>query len=302
MTKAMTWSDKTATTMNFLAAFIEAGGDINDRATWTRKRIAAAELKSTQLQNVSTQLFMAPALRQKESSAAAFWLSTQWAFKSFALNAMGNALLASPDAFTGNKEAAKVAGSHLVSALAYEGFNMGVKFGYGAAAVGAVSLLTGDEPDWPEISLDDVYNRTLNAFYNFFFGGLPSLADSFAKYAGNFFYTTATGKEQDTIYAAKDWPDIASKGFGPYSSILTSMVFDPAGLAMDVRKGKKVGDEKIDRVLGKMFAEFIVLASIIPFRGDISKLINTYASDQKKEAREKKEKKKSRRKLKKIYR
>lgn len=275
VTRIMSSSDKYSTQLTFLAAFIEAGGDMNDRSTWTPNRIAKAELRTAELQNVSSPVF-APEALQVNSEKDALINAAFWSFKSFALNGMMNFLLATPDALKGNTEARKIATAHLASALAFEVSSLGVKAGYAAIGLGLASAFGYEPPERKkDEELGDYLSRIItNAFYSLFFGGMPTYADAGMRYLLN---TTVFG-EDSPLYSVKKPEELPGKAIGPFEEMYT-VPMSTIDYMHDYLNDEKISDDKYYNLVGKVVAESILLTKFIPFRGDIVKTINSSKSE-----------------------
>jgi hypothetical protein len=290
VTGIMSTSDRMATTLNYLSALAKQGVDFTSLETMvktiTADRVAQADLNTILLQNVSSAAFTAPVLRPKEDGSAAIAQKILWGFKSFNLNAMINMWLSAPEIFS-NKEARNIFTSHLISNVTFELGARGVKYGlyyyaFNTAMQVGAAILGVEPPEPPEdksekSALEYAGEFALTTFINSMFGGLPTAADAMAKWAYNWAYTMVTGKEQDWVFAAKDFQELAPKLLGIYSGMAAPLI-DGATLLYDIRLGKDVTEARTNRIGLKVLSDIVAFMSFIPFRGDISKLIGTQAS------------------------
>jgi hypothetical protein len=169
--------------------------------------------------------------------------------------------------------------AHAISGLGFEVLSKGVRGVVYFKAAALVASALGFEPPErkkEESLMDYIKDVTINAFLNNYFGGLPSAADAMAKFTGNFAYEMATGEEQDVVFTPKDFKDMAARSLGVYSGAI-SPVIDAGVMAQDTRKGKNVSEDRWYTTIGKLVADMVAL-SPLPFRGDISKGVQTYTS------------------------
>lgn len=294
VTGVMGWSDRTAAQLTFLAAFLEAGADMNDKSTWTPERIAKAELKMAQLQNISSPVFAPEALRQ-DNAKSALLNAALWSFKSFSLNGMMNFLLSTPDAFTGNSEARKIALAHTTSALGFEIATTAVRGGYALAAYGIAQAFGYEPPEKKkdEDVLEYIKRILTNGFYSLFFGGMPSYADVTMKYFLNSTVMKAIyGEDSSPLIAPKEVKEIPGKALGPFEELWTIPLNTADYMSTYMDGGKKMGEDQTWEFFGKMFAEGILFAKGVPFRGDIAKTVRTGISESKAARYEKRKRKK----------
>lgn len=294
VTGVMGWSDRTAAQLTFLAAFLEAGADMNDKSTWTPERIAKAELKMAQLQNISSPVFAPEALRQ-DNAKSALLNAALWSFKSFSLNGMMNFLLSTPDAFTGNSEARKIALAHTTSALGFEMATTAVRGGYALAAYGIAQMFGYEPPEKKkdEDALEYIKRILTNGFYSLFFGGMPSYADVTMKYFLNSTVMKAIyGEDSSPLIAPKEVKEIPGKALGPFEELWTIPLNTADYMSTYMDGGKKMGEDQTWEFFGKMFAEGILFAKGVPFRGDIAKVVRTGISESKAARYEKRKRKK----------
>ena len=294
--KVMGWSDRTAAQLTFLSAFIEAGANMDDASTWTPERIAKAELKTAQLQNISSPIY-APETLRADNSKSALLNAALWSFKSFSMNGMMNFLLSTPDALRGNTEARRIALAHATSALGFEASSIAVKGGYALAAYGIAQAFGYEPPEKKkeEDVLDYVKRILTNGFYSLFFGGMPSYADNAMRYILNSTVFKWMYGEESPLYSAKKPEELPGKALGPFEEMYT-LPLHTMDYMSDYIGNEKITEDETWELFGKIVAEGIMFSRIVPFRGDIAKTIRTGIGEAK---QAKYERRKRRKKLKK---
>lgn len=288
VTKLVSVSDRYAAYINYLAALESNGFDItNPNAVPTDKQIAAADMTTIQLQNVSSPIFTAPALRpaQRVDGPAGGWLAliqaSQFAFKSFAANAMAQTLYSLPDAVK-SSDARKIVGAHMISTLGFEALNTLVRKGYiiaGGFAINAfTAMLTGNwEPPKEkdkEKPQEELFDAFLNGVYNLMFGGLPSAGDAALRFGLESMYVMVFGKEAEALIAPGTKEQLAYKSIGMFGGIGGPIV-DQVVMWRDIQSGVDVTNERKLRTYGRVLAELISVWAVFPFRGDLSKVVTT---------------------------
>jgi hypothetical protein len=279
--KVMGWSDRTAAQLTFLSAFIEAGADMDDASTWTPERIAKAELKTAQLQNISSPIYAPEALRA-DNSKSALLNAALWSFKSFSMNGMMNFLLSAPEAVRGNTEARRIALAHATSALGFEASSIAVKGGYALAAYGIAQAFGYEPPERKkeEDALDYIKRILTNGFYSLFFGGMPSYADNAMRYILNSTVLKWIYGEDSPLYSAKKPEELPGKALGPFEEMYT-LPLHTMDYMSDYIGQEKITEDETWELFGKIVAEGIMFSRIVPFRGDIAKTIRTGISESK---------------------
>ena len=286
----MSKSDAASARLTWLAAFFEAGGDLNKPSTWTEDRFIKAGSKTTSLQNTSSAIFTGSAFQRADSGQAALWKAAMLSFKSFAANTMVNFWLAAPQAFT-RKEAAQIAAAQATSSLAY-GVASPLRGIIYAGAVNAIAkILTGEEPPEEPDNEDYFIKGTIEGMYSLMFGGLPNFVDPYLRlFLSETIIKDAvdsdnykTGTPEAYLYSAKDMNAASKTLLGIYGPLAYSM-FDmsmyayegsKAGMGFGDKTTEEVNNDYRTAVVGAA-AELVVLNPYIPLRGDIYKATNKY--------------------------
>jgi hypothetical protein len=286
VTKVMSISDKGAAQLTWIASMIEQGADIKNPDTWTQEQVTNSDLKTTQLQNSSSTLFL-PKVLERDSESAMLLASILYSFKSFQLNAMMNLIANVPDAFS-QPSARKTIAALAVSALGYEMAALGVMKVYTTVGL-TIAAALGYEP--PEEKKNKKAPSTTtkvltNSFYNLLFGGLSNVTDSVWRYAinqgvipflvGDYDHKGKLKFDQTTqspLYGPTDLKQTFYKMFGVFSGLAQDMI-EYSDMQFDRVKGTDISGEREEKNFDNLIGDVVSMAPLLPFRGDISKLWN----------------------------
>lgn len=281
-TGVLRWSDKQAARLTWLAAFYEAGGDLNKP---TIEAVTAAERKTMLLQNVSDVTF-APSLFKTDNQYKRLIISETMAFKSFALQQMLNTYNAIPHVFN-KPEARKILAANVTNSLMYSAVSVLLITPF-YEMLG--NLFSGeDEDDDKEFTKgQQVFTNTV---FDIFFSGYPGFAESFLKLQINKYISPALygdGEDKFNKYSQSPiyGPNTVKETFfsGPYSDLVEMI---DRNIELSSRAAGE--DEEIPQheLNSMMFVDAMSVIKVVPFRGEIIKIANKYAKDVKKSEREK---------------
>lgn len=287
--------DKWAATMVWFAAFIDAGGTLDNP---TEDAVIRAERAVGVMQNMSDMNFSAP-LFKYDSNWKKFAMGMFYAFKSFSLNAEINLIASSRYALSSN-EAKKVAAAQFGAILAYRTLQ---------AYIGAslYKSLLGDDDDDEEKTYSKGTEILANSIWDSVIGGwMPAMGDSMARWLFN--NTLAKGMfKQDyeewdqfknsPIYSTPKAEGAYKTAIGPgFNSMVESTIdltgyladyYDSEKFENDMAEAEKL-EEKNNIKLLKGFGTIIGASGNvpIPLRGDIKRIIDTIVRIKKKKQRE----------------
>jgi hypothetical protein len=263
-TATLRWSDKQAARITWLSAFFEAGGDLNNP---TKEAIVAAERKTMLLQNVSDVTF-APEIFKPKSGIERLAISQFMSFKSFAFNQFLNSLYSIRDAGK-SAEARKMLSANILNVLMYQiASQLLVQPSYNFL----VEALFGDAEE-PEEEQDVMDNIFVRAYYDFLFGGMPTVAEQLLKLLAAK-STDALLPEDNAlntvnVFSPKKVEEIFAEG--PYGD-LAKTFYESSQVVFDSMKEEgELSEERKQYITLRMWADALLFINV-PFRGDISKI------------------------------
>lgn len=280
---ALRAGDKFAARAVWFAAFFDAGGTLENP---TKEAIIRAERTVGLLQNMSDINFSAPIFKQS-TVAKKILLGMFMAYKSFAINAFLSMVSAGPRIFK-SKEARKIMTAQVGSALAYHALAVMItKPLYEALANG-----DDDDEDKEEKRFSATEDILSNTAWDLLVGQwAPSVVDQIARW---FFNETAAKKLYQPEFDEFD-KYVDSPIFGPnkfddaYKSMMGPGMREPMNVVKDGLTALSIqssqdayfnsleDEEKLDNAWKDFWESMAILtvggSTIVPFRGDIKRLI-----------------------------
>jgi hypothetical protein len=278
---ALRHGDKFAARLVWFSEFFASGGTLEKP---TREAVLAAERAVGLLQNMSDVSFSAPIFRSN-NSATRILIHMLYAFKSFALNSALNTFYGGKYFFT-SEEARRIMTANILMAGAYHAMSqLVIKPTYTAVS----NALSGADDEEEDKSYGKGEYILTNTIWDLLLGNIsPALLDAIARLSINESKKAMAkngGEDYDPfldspLYAPKDRTTAISEVSGVYGDLLT------AGMEMGNNMTRQTMEsldllEESDEIDSRiMFIQNMKDASLllrmVPFRGDLQKLLRNY--------------------------